>query len=101
MRALPVLVVALLLSSAVGAAGGLAGTAPVDTDERSPPSPAALDAPVVAQTDDNRTPLQQINVLDVPPSRSVAPPSPNTTWTSALRWGSRRTRRPTSSGRWR
>ncbi|GAB6860474.1 hypothetical protein ACFR97_08945 [Haloplanus litoreus] len=67
MRALPVLVVALLLSSAVGAAGGLAGTAPVDTDERSPPSPAALDAPVVAQTDDNRTPLQQINVLDVPP----------------------------------
>jgi len=67
MRALPVLVVALLLSSAVGAAGGLDGTHPVDTDGGPAPSPTALDAPVVAQTDDNRTPLPQINVLDIPP----------------------------------
>ncbi|WP_251341601.1 DUF7096 domain-containing protein [Haloplanus halophilus] len=63
MRALPVLVAALLLSSAVGAAGGLAGGA----TERSASRPAAIDAPVVAQTDGNGTTLQQINVLDVPP----------------------------------
>ena len=64
MRALPVLVAALLLSSTVGAVGGLAGTTPDDADG---PPPAAVDAPAVAQTDGNGTPLQQINVLDVPP----------------------------------
>ncbi|WP_251329363.1 DUF7094 domain-containing protein [Haloplanus pelagicus] len=71
MRALPVLVVALLLSSTVGATGGLAGVvsepSPPAPAPESGPEPAALDAPVVAQTDENRTTLRQINVLDVPP----------------------------------
>ncbi|WP_248897976.1 DUF7096 domain-containing protein [Haloplanus halobius] len=66
MRALPVIVATLLLLSAavVGPVGGL----PVDRGT----SPQAVTEPsdAVAQTEGNRTPLQQINVLGVP-SESV------------------------------
>jgi len=79
MRALPVIAVALLCCSAVvGATGGLAGSTANGHSGATPlggtgPSPAALDAPThVAQTGDAS--LQQINVLDVPP-------------TSVERWG--------------
>mgnify|MGYP000137834299 CR=1 FL=1 len=79
MRALPVIAVALLCCSAVvGATGGLAGSTANGAAGARPlggtgASPAALDAPThVAQTDDAS--LQQINVLDVPP-------------TSVERWG--------------
>jgi hypothetical protein len=69
MRALPVLVAALLVPVAVvGAAGGLAGTPPADRDGADEPvPPAATGGPAVAQTDGNAT-LQQITVLDLPPS---------------------------------
>lgn len=66
MRALPVLVVALLLSAAVGAAGGLGAPAAVERSAERNGSTPALDDPPVAQTDDSGTPLQQISVLDVP-----------------------------------
>ena len=67
MRALPVLVVALLLSAAVGAAGGLGETAAVErSPDRTGTAPPALDDPPVAQTDDNGSSPGQINVLDVP-----------------------------------
>jgi hypothetical protein len=79
MRALPVLVAALLLSSAVGAAGGSFGGTPLAGDERAPSASqtttpqtaqtptAALDAPSAAQVAATGTTLQQITVLDVPP----------------------------------
>jgi hypothetical protein len=79
MRALPVIAVALLCCSAVvGATGGLAGSPTNGAAGVAPlggtgAAPAALDSPThVAQTDDAS--LQQINVLDVPP-------------TSVERWG--------------
>jgi hypothetical protein len=79
MRALPVITTALLVCSAVvGATGGLAGPTANGADGAAPiggtdAAPAALDPSTrVAQT--GGTSLQQINVLDVPP-------------TSVERWG--------------
>jgi hypothetical protein len=79
MRALPVIAVALLCCSAVvGATGSLTGSpageaAGAASFGGTDASPAALDSPTyVAQTGDAS--LQQINVLDVPP-------------TSVERWG--------------
>jgi len=66
MRALPVLVVALLLSAAVGAAGGLGVPAAVERSAARNGSSPALGDPPVAQTDGNDTRFQQISVLDVP-----------------------------------
>jgi hypothetical protein len=66
MRALPVLVVALLLSAAVGATGGVAGPPDDGLTDRPGSPPTALDDPTVAQVDANGSTLEQINVLDVP-----------------------------------
>lgn len=80
MRALPVIAVALLVCSAVGGAtGGLPEPTASEAGVASPltgtgPAPEALDsAPRVPQTDGDAS-LQQINVLDTPP-------------TSVERWG--------------
>lgn len=67
MRALLVLVAALLVPvAAVGAAGGLAD-APADRAEVGETSPRAIGGAGVPQTDGSAT-LQQITVLGVPPS---------------------------------
>jgi len=74
MRALPAIAAALLVCSAVvGATGGLAESPASDAGAASSlsgtgPAPAALaPSPRVAQTDGD-APLQQINVLDTPPT---------------------------------
>jgi len=73
MRALPVIAAALLVCSAVvGATGGLAGSTADGAGATAPltgtgPSPALDPATRVAQTDGGVS-LQQINVLDTPPT---------------------------------
>jgi hypothetical protein len=71
MRALPLLLAALVVgAAAAGATGDIGGSvaaSPAPGDATPTPHPAAIDAAVpVAQTAANGTTLQQITVLDVP-----------------------------------